>query len=222
MSEKVEKEPSVEIKTENISKNTPAVETTNEPIKTSIFSPENNTEGTKKSFFGQESDKKDIQTNEEKSEENDDNVEEEPEGTFEPIVKLEKKEAATLEEDEEILFTIRSKLFRLDGAEWKERGVGDLKFLRHKKMDTVRILMRRDKTHKICANHIVQPEIELKVNMGSDRAWVYIAPADLSEEEPKQETFAIRFANSEKAATFKEMFNKAREMNKASKKDSKE
>ena len=37
--------------------------------------------------------------------------------------------------------------------EWKERGVGDVKFLRHKNSNNVRLLMRREKTHKICANH---------------------------------------------------------------------
>ena len=51
----------------------------------------------------------------------------------------------------------RAKLFRYDGEadppEWKERGTGDLKFLRHKTSKNVRLLMRRDKTHKICANH---------------------------------------------------------------------
>lgn len=54
----------------------------------------------------------------------------------------------------------RSKLFRLskgeeEGAvgEWKERGTGDMKILKHKETGKVRLLMRRDKTLKICANH---------------------------------------------------------------------
>ena len=44
----------------------------------------------------------------------------------------------------------------LDPPEWKERGTGDLKLLRHKKTKNVRLLMRRDKTHKICANHFCE------------------------------------------------------------------
>ena len=54
--------------------------------------------------------------------------------------------------------TRRAKLFRFDygseNPEWKERGVGDVKFMQHKSKDRhIRLIMRRDKTHKICANH---------------------------------------------------------------------
>jgi len=51
----------------------------------------------------------------------------------------------------------RAKLFRYDFTsdphEWKERGTGDVKILKNADKDTYRILMRRDKTLKICANH---------------------------------------------------------------------
>lgn len=49
----------------------------------------------------------------------------------------------------------RAKLFRLnkDEGEWKERGTGDVRFLKHKVTGKTRILMRRDKTLKVCANH---------------------------------------------------------------------
>lgn len=49
----------------------------------------------------------------------------------------------------------RAKLFRYDAEakEWKERGTGDVRFLKHKETGKVRLLMRRDKTLKICANH---------------------------------------------------------------------
>ncbi len=56
----------------------------------------------------------------------------------------------------------RAKLFRFDfhsdPPEWKERGVGDVKFMRHKGSKNVRLIMRRDKTHKICANHFSEEE----------------------------------------------------------------
>lgn len=51
----------------------------------------------------------------------------------------------------------RAKLYRFasenDPPEWKERGTGDVKLLRHKERGTIRLLMRRDRTLKICANH---------------------------------------------------------------------
>ena len=51
----------------------------------------------------------------------------------------------------------RAKLYRFetsgDENEWKERGVGEVKILKHGGRGTYRILMRRDKTLKICANH---------------------------------------------------------------------
>lgn len=37
--------------------------------------------------------------------------------------------------------------------EFRERGTGVLKLLKHQKVDTYRVVMRRDKTLKICANH---------------------------------------------------------------------
>ena len=52
---------------------------------------------------------------------------------FEPIIPLpEKVEVKTGEEDEEATFCHRAKLLRLTDGEWKERGVGDVKVLKHK------------------------------------------------------------------------------------------
>ena len=50
----------------------------------------------------------------------------------------------------------RAKLFRFDGesTEWKERGTGDVRLLSHKETKKVRLVMRRDKTLKVCANHV--------------------------------------------------------------------
>ena len=43
----------------------------------------------------------------------------------------------------------------------------------------------------------VQPQMELKPNCGSDRAWVWTSTSDFADGEPKPELLAIRFANSE-------------------------
>jgi hypothetical protein len=44
-----------------------------------------------------------------------------------------------------------------DSKEWKERGIGQAKFLKHKESKKTRFLMRQDKTLKIRANHMGTP-----------------------------------------------------------------
>ncbi|KAJ1982845.1 Ran GTPase binding protein Sbp1 [Dimargaris verticillata] len=143
------------------------------------------------------------------------NVEPSPDVHFEPVVKLSEVEVRTLEEDEEVVFKMRAKLFRFDKTanEWKERGTGDVKLLQHAKSHQVRVLMRRDKTFKICANHLVTEDMRLAPNIGSERSWVWNVAADISDGEPQQELLAIRFANADNAQQFKDKFDAARENN---------
>lgn len=126
--------------------------------------------------------------------------EEETDVHFEPVVHLtEKVETKTNEELEEQTFKMRAKLFKFDreSREWKERGTGDVRLLKHRENGKTRLVMRRDKTLKVCANHYVVPDMKLSPNVGSDRSWVWNAAADVSEGEPEAQTLAIRFANSE-------------------------
>ncbi|APA11228.1 hypothetical protein SS1G_11444 [Sclerotinia sclerotiorum 1980 UF-70] len=135
---------------------------------------------------------------------------------FEPVIRLtEKVDVKTNEELEEQTFKMRAKLFKFvkDTQEWKERGTGDVRFLKHKENGKTRLVMRRDKTLKVCANHYVVPDMKLSPNVGSDRSWVWNAAADVSEGEPEAQTLAIRFANSENANLFKEAFIKAQQEN---------
>jgi Ran-binding protein 1 len=120
-----------------------------------------------------------------------------------------------------IWFCRRSKLFRFstETNEWKERGTGDVRLLQHKESKKVRLVMRRDKTYKVCANHLskflfcslglhfliqksVSSDMRLQLNVGSDRSWVWKVAADYSEDPPTSETLAIRFANSESGPQF--------------------
>eukprot|EP00123_Amoebidium_parasiticum_P011566 comp20792_c0_seq1/m.27329 comp20792_c0_seq1/g.27329 ORF comp20792_c0_seq1/g.27329 comp20792_c0_seq1/m.27329 type:complete len:213 (-) comp20792_c0_seq1:445-1083(-) len=144
-----------------------------------------------------------------------DDQQEEHDPHYDPIVSLPTVEVKTLEENEEAIYTQRAKLFRFDAnlKEWKERGTGEIKLLKHKEKGSIRVLMRRDKTLKICANHHVYPSIELSLHPSSDRAYVYNCPADYADEEMKPETFAIRFGSDEKAKEFKKAFDDAREAN---------
>jgi Ran-binding protein 1 len=75
---------------------------------------------------------------------------------FEPVVHLtEKVDTKTHEEAEDQTFKMRAKLFKFDrdSREWKERGTGDVRLLKHKENHKTRLVMRRDKTLKVCANH---------------------------------------------------------------------
>merc|ERR1712205_140234 len=78
---------------------------------------------------------------------------------------------------------------------WIERGVGEVKLLKHRENSMVRVLMRQEKTMKIICNHVVDPRIELEPNVGSDRSWVWSA-WDFSSGELEDTIFAIRFGKA--------------------------
>ncbi|KAJ3860160.1 RanBP1 domain-containing protein, partial [Lentinula novae-zelandiae] len=109
----------------------------------------------------------------------------------------------------------RAKLFQFDAAssKWKERGTGDVCLLVHKETKKVRLVMRRDKTYKVCTNR--SDGLRLQPNIGSDQSWVWKVAAEYSETPPTSETLAIRFANSENAPKSKKEFEAAQKMNAA-------
>ena len=73
-----------------------------------------------------------------------------------PSVTLEVKDNVDLGEgDEEELYSQRSKLYRFRDGEWKERGLGEAKLLKHRQTGKVRFMLRQEKTLKIVANHYV-------------------------------------------------------------------
>jgi len=141
---------------------------------------------------------------------------EEHDPQYEPVLRLtEQVETKTHEEDEDVIFKMRAKLFRFEvsSTEWKERGTGDVRLLQHKETKRVRLIMRRDKTLKLCANHAITADMRLQPNVGSDRSWVWKVVADYAENEPSAETLAIRFANSDNANQFKAKFEEAQKIN---------
>ncbi|XP_040912885.1 RANBP2-like and GRIP domain-containing protein 5/6 isoform X2 [Toxotes jaculatrix] len=142
-------------------------------------------------------------------------VEEDEDGPhFEPIVPLpDKVDVKTGEEEEEEMFCNRAKLYRFDTEtkEWKERGIGNVKILKHSTKGKVRLLMRREQVLKICANHYITADMLLKPNAGSDKSWVWNA-IDYADEEPKPEQLAIRFKTVDEAALFKAKFEEAQKI----------
>jgi len=145
--------------------------------------------------------------------------EEESTAQFEPVVKLEEVETKSGEEDEEQVLGIRSKLFifgetLLDvgsgNKTWKERGIGEVRILRHKEHQRLRLLMRQEKTMKVIANHALDPRIKLEPNVGSDRSWVWSA-FDFAEGELVETIFALRFSDSDVANEFKKKFEECQQ-----------
>lgn len=140
--------------------------------------------------------------------------EEESTAEFAPVVELEEVDVVSGEEEEEIVHSQRGKLFvygetLLDvgsgNKSWKERGIGDIRILKHREHQRMRVLMRQEKTMKVIVNHALDPRITLEPNSGSDRSWVWSA-FDFASGELVETVFAIRFADSDIAISFKKVF----------------
>ncbi|KAL7600747.1 ran-binding protein 1 homolog a [Lactuca sativa] len=129
-----------------------------------------------------------------------------------PIVKLEEVAVTTGEEDEDAILDLKAKLYRFDkdGNQWKERGAGSVKFLKHKQTGKVRLVMRQSKTLKICANHLVIPTMTVQEHAGNEKSCVWHA-ADFSDGELKDELFCIRFGSIDNCKKFMETFQEVAE-----------
>ncbi|KER34323.1 hypothetical protein T265_00163 [Opisthorchis viverrini] len=150
--------------------------------------------------------------------------------TFKPALAVmpDKVVLRTGEENEDIIFCERAKLYRWDVSVWRERGVGELKLLRNPSTGSVRCLMRRDHVLKVCCNHPITSGMQLKPMSATDgRAWTWWA-IDFTEPSPDEamnksmdrslsidvaggrpETFAVRFKTTEHAQLFKDIFSDA-------------
>lgn len=73
------------------------------------------------------------------------------------------EEHKTGEEEDEVLFRKKAKLFQLDKGEgaWKERGAGSLHINRMKDQ-RLRIVMRVDGVHRLVLNSLLFPDMQVK------------------------------------------------------------
>ncbi|CAF1010234.1 unnamed protein product [Adineta ricciae] len=138
----------------------------------------------------------------------------EPSDTFKRLVYLSPTETKTGEEDENILFCERAKLYRFDPStnEMKERGLGEMKILQHKKTHLCRVLMRREQVFKVCANHRITSEMELKEHQGKENAYIWSA-MDYSDGPAKHETLCVRFKTDEQGKRFVKIFQEGKAFN---------
>lgn len=137
-----------------------------------------------------------------------------PRPDFQPIIPLpDEVPVTTGEEKETELLCQRAKLFRLvttnGGVEWKERGIGNIKILLNPETGKVRILMRRDQVHKICANHFLTKDMIISPMINNDKAYIWAAQ-DFADEQLTLEKFCVRFKTSDEAKKFAEAFELAK------------
>lgn len=135
---------------------------------------------------------------------------------FEPLVQLAEVQVCSGEEDEEVLYTTRAKVYRygedVKGEKcWKDRGTGELKLLKHHDTGKIRVLLRVDKTRKIRLNHYLSQALELNTSPTSDKAFTYFT-TDYSDETPDVSTLTVKFKDPETANAFKEQWDAARNM----------
>ncbi|VDP01640.1 unnamed protein product [Soboliphyme baturini] len=128
----------------------------------------------------------------------------EPNVEFEPVIPLPQLvEVKTGEEDE----TCRAKLYRFcsEPAEFKERGIGDLKILKHPVTGKVRVVMRREQVFKLCANHYLSSDMKLVPMSKKPNAFTWVCN-DFSEGVIQRELFAAKFKAEKDAEAFKKCF----------------
>lgn len=154
------------------------------------------------------SEKPSVQT----TESDDENDLYEPKIVFKPLVQLSAVEVKTGDEDEDILFCERGKLYRFDSEvnQMEERGIGEMKILQHKTTKHCRILMHREQILKICANHRITSQMQLKPHQCTASAYVWSA-MDFADGEGRHETLCIRFKSDDIAKRFAKQFHDARE-----------
>lgn len=80
-----------------------------------------------------------------------------------------------------------------------------MKILKNNTSGRLRVLMRRDQVLKICANHQLTPDMQLRPMAKSTQAFTWFCQ-DFSDGELKSETLAAKFKTAELAEKFKKVF----------------
>lgn len=142
------------------------------------------------------------------------NPEEEVIGTDFKIIDLPEVKIETGEDNEEVVFGAKSKLYRWDKGEWKERGIGELKIIRNKISGVHRCFQRQEQNMKLrCMFEIVgSPGCHLEKLKTAEKSWFWTC-IDFSDGAPKVEKFCARFKTPEDFEKFAQEFAKAHEIN---------
>ncbi|KFD57538.1 hypothetical protein M513_01641 [Trichuris suis] len=142
----------------------------------------------------------------------------EPDICVEPIVPLpELVDVVTGEENEQVLFCERTRLFRVSAgtAEYKERGTGNLKILKDPTTGRIRLVMRRDVILNVIANHWITADMQLNKHNKASNTYFWQCQNYFGEGDVAYETVAAKFKNEEAADKFYSQFMNAVEADRA-------
>ncbi|CAD5121392.1 DgyrCDS9914 [Dimorphilus gyrociliatus] len=115
------------------------------------------------------------------------------------------------EEDEDIIFNERAKLYRFVDDQWKERGVGQMKILKNK-AGKYRILLRREQVLKLACNHRITPFMTMDPLLTSETALCWSANDYSESDNGVFEKFSVRFKSKELTVKFKNVFEECKKM----------
>ena len=94
---------------------------------------------------------------------------------FTPLLKTPTIETDLGEDDATEIFKAPCTLYRFDQTEWKERGTGDIRIMRHQHKKSIRVIMRRNIVKKLCANHYLTQNQTLLAQIRSPNTWIWYA-----------------------------------------------
>ena len=119
-------------------------------------------------------------------------------------------EAKSGEEETEEIFNVRAKLYRWRDEQWKERGVGQAKVLKHKESGRYNFMLRQESTLKIMAfTYITGANLcQLQKLETADKS-LFWSCIDASDGAPKLEKFCLRVKTGEELVQFKAAFELA-------------
>jgi len=125
-------------------------------------------------------------------------------------IDLPDQEMKSGEEETDEVYNVRAKLYRWRDAQWKERGIGAAKILKHKQTGKYNFMLRQESTLKIMAFSYVTGKglCQLQKLETADKS-LFWSCIDLSEGAPKVEKFCIRVKTGEELEQFKKFFELA-------------
>ncbi|KAK2142023.1 hypothetical protein LSH36_1004g00006, partial [Paralvinella palmiformis] len=113
------------------------------------------------------------------------------------------------EQGNEKLFGEQGKLYvnNSESKEWKERGIGEIQILKDNTKATYRILMLREQSQKVCADHCLTKNMKLLRMDGNKKSWCWFAEDFMNESELCIKQFSVRFKTEEVSSNFRKVFD---------------